>query len=193
MKLLAKIISYILNPIPIFTLLPYMLVYKASRNNIHALKWAFFSSAFLLMIGLFIFYEVRKGVFSDFDISKQSQRGRLFLVSAATVLLYLLAIVFLKGPMTLFLAVFGIMLGLLLFSLVNRNIKVSAHLGVFTAFSITIIWLYGFGYIFLLFLIPVLAWSRITLSRHTLRETIVGTILGGGIVSLIYIIAELVY
>ena len=55
-------------------------------------------------------------------------------------------------------------------SIVNRKIKASVHLAVFSAFAAVLGILYGGIFWGLVLLIPVVAWSRIKLKRHKIHK-----------------------
>lgn len=178
MRFVAQLVSLFLNPVVV--LLPglYLLVFRSTQNNIVALKWTFFSLVFSSVFSLFIFYGVKKGFFSDLDVSRREERPRLFLFTIVVVWVYLLSVVVLGGPRILMLAIADIFLGIVLVSLVNTRVKASGHVAVVSAFVTSFLILYGRNAWFILFLIPAVAWSRIILKKHTLLETIVGGILG---------------
>lgn len=190
MKLLvAQLLSYIFNPFIFFVLMPYIIIYRETGSNLYALKWGIFSFFFIL-IGFFVLaYGRRKGIFSDFDLSKREERAKFYTLLWPLLVTYLLSSVFFKGVFfPLSIIAFGIILGLIIFELVNTRVKASIHMGVLTAFIVTISFLYTTKFlIFGAICIPILGWSRIFLKRHTLQEVIIGTILGA-IITLITLI-----
>ncbi|MDO8658482.1 MAG: hypothetical protein Q7K55_07100, partial [Candidatus Levybacteria bacterium] len=89
---------------------------------------------------------------------------------------------------------FGIILGILVFNLVNYYTKASIHTGVACAFVISIGFLYGFSFFLgFLWIIPLIAWSRIITKNHTVKETILGGFLGGIITLLTFFIGKEIY
>lgn len=191
MNIFAKALSYILNPVMLLLLTPFLLVYYRYHNLFYSLKWTVFSSVFLFVLGAFVFYEVRKKVFTDFDVSEKQQRPKLFFVSGILALLYAVSVLFLHGPEILFVSIIGIGLVLLTSSAINTKIKVSGHLATLTAFIFLLILLYSKLWIFALLLLPLLAWSRIKLHRHTLTEVITGSVIGVTITVGLYLLAKI--
>lgn len=186
----ATAISVILSPIFTLFLIPFILVAKLSQDYSHALKWAIFSYAFVLVVILFIAAGVMLGVFSNFDVSKREQRPLLFSFTAFVIFCYLLSLIILHAPKILFLVVFALIFGLTVFIIVNKWVKASIHVATATAVFLLTGILYKGYFFLLLFLVPLLAWSRIRTKKHSLRETIVGSALGIMITLIVYLITK---
>lgn len=190
MVLFAKAISFFLGPVFVLLPVPFILVSKFSQSYYYALKWTIFSYAFILAVVIFVIIGVMLGVFSNFDVSKREQRPLLFSFSAFAIFCYLLALLILDGPKVLFIALFAIAVGLVVIIVVNRWIKASIHMATFTSVILFIGIIYK-GYSYLLFaLIPLLAWSRIKIKKHTPMETVIGSILGIVITLVVYTISK---
>lgn len=186
----AKAISFFLGPLFILLPVPYILVERVSQNYLYALKWTVFSYAFILAVALFIIIGVLLGVFSNFDVSKRGQRPLLFSFSAFAMFCYLLSLLILDGPKILFLALFGIVLGLIIFAVVNKWIKASIHVATATSVILLIGIVYKGYFFFLLFLIPLLAWARVMIKEHTPLETIIGSVLGAVLTLIVYTVSK---
>ena len=74
--------------------------------------------------------------------------------------------------------VIGLMISVLIASLINLRLKVSIHVATVTALLFTLAIVYQGYYYVTLLLIPLVAWSRLRIKRHTLPETIVGACFG---------------
>ena len=129
-------------------------------------------------------------MFSDMDVSVRQQRRPVFIFTAIVALLYLAVILFLQGPKILLATLGALLLGVFIDSIVNRKIKASVHLAVFSAFSLILAILFGGIFWVLPFLAPVVAWSRIKLKKHQLVETIIGAIIGGFLVVFLYYLVK---
>lgn len=186
----AKAVSFFLGPV--FTLLPipFILVSRFSQDYSHILRWTIFSYAFILAVALFVIAGVMLGVFSNFNVSKREQRPLLFLAIAFAIVCYLFSLLILNGPKILFLAVFAVIFGLIVFVIVNKWIKASLHLATATAVFLLIGIVYKGYFLLLPALIPLLAWSRVKLKEHTPAETIVGSILGIVITLIVYLVSK---
>lgn len=186
----AKAVSFILHPVFVLSPIPFILVAKFSQDYSHALKWALFSYAFVLVVILFVIAGMMLGVFSNFDVSKKEQRPLLFSFSAFVIFCYLFSLLVLHGPKILFLVVFAVIFGLIIFAIVNKWIKASVHLATATSVFLVTGIIYKGYFFLLLILVPFLAWSRIKMKEHTLVETIVGSILGIVITLIVYLLSK---
>ncbi len=187
---LARIISYLSNPLLILLPTPYLLVDKVSSDGIYAFKWTIFTYVFIGMIALFVTVEVLFGIFSDFDISQKEQRPIFFSFVGLITFFYLLALFFLSGPKILFVAVFAAMAGLIAISIVNKRIKASIHVATISAFIFLLGIFYGGLYLLGLLIVPLIAWSRIKTKKHTTIETAVGGTVGILVTIIVYIISK---
>ncbi len=192
MKLLAQTISFITNPIFILFPVPFLLIYRFGYSHIYAIKWTLFSFIFLFLAGIFVIYEVKHKVFSDMDVSKREQRPLLFTVIALITVIYMVSLFIFQAPAILFISVWGGMVGILMASLVNMRIKASLHVASLTAVLITIVRLYALPYVLFL-LIPIVAWSRIRIKRHSKQEITVGFFLGIFLTFFMYILLKYIY
>ena len=183
---LARIISFVTNPFFIAIPLPFLLVYHETDSVSDAIRWTFFSVVFLLMIGAFVFYEVKRHVFSDIDVSKKEQRPLFFVYVIFVSFLYLGSLVVLRGPFSLFIAVGGVLGSAVTLGFVNRTIKASLHVATVSAFFTVFALLYGGVYVLFLLAIPIVAWSRIVIKRHSLKETVVGCVMGIMLTLIVY-------
>jgi membrane-associated phospholipid phosphatase len=185
----AKAISFFLGPVFILLPIPFILVARFTQDY-SALKWTVFSYAFILAVAVFVIMGVLLGVFSNFDVSKREQRPLLFSFSAFVMFCYLLSLYILDGPKVLFIAFFAILLGLAVIVVVNKWIKASIHMASATSVLLFIGIIYRGNFFLLLFLIPLLAWSRVKLKEHTPMETLIGTILGLVITLVVYFVSK---
>ena len=186
----AKAVSFFLGPAFILLPIPYILVAKFTKDYSYALKWTVFSYAFILAVAIFVIIGVAFKVFSNFDVSKREQRPLLFSFSAFVMFCYLLSLLVLDGPKVLFIAVLAIILGLIVIVIVNRWIKASIHMATATSVLLFIGIVYKGYSLFLLTLIPLLAWARVKTKEHTPLETVIGSILGVVITLAVYTISK---
>ena len=187
-KIFAKIVSTVVSPVLILAVLPYILVLKATGNSGGAFFWTVFSWIFLLIFFVFLLLGIEKGLFSDLDVSKRTQRPMLFTFSIGLSLFYTIFLYFLKAPQVLFIALFGLIFGLLCMELINRVTKASVHVATASAFATALV--LGFGSIYLLsfLLVPLVSWARITTHNHTKRQTVIGACMGALITLVVYVI-----
>ena len=187
-KLFAKIISLVLNPLVILIPVPFILVFKTTGDIGRSIFWSIFTLIFILIFFIFVLLGIEKGYFSDLDVSKRRQRFFLYTFAIALSSVYLIFLYFLKAPEVLFIAVFGIILGIILIEFINKITKASVHVGMVSAFTTSLV--LGFGPLMLLtfVFIPLVAWARIKTKNHTKRQTVIGGALGILTTLVVYVI-----
>lgn len=174
----ARLISFVFNPLLILIFLPFILVYKSTANLNSSLLWTGYTLIFLSSIAIFIFFGVRRKIFSDWDVSVRSQRPLLFLFFLILGVLYMLGLFLFQAPRILFIVLISMLIGVLIVSAINIKIKASIHVATVAALILGMVLGYGQYYSFLLLIIPLVAWARVKIKRHTVSETIVGGIVG---------------
>jgi len=132
----------------------------------------------ILPVAALMVYEVRKGHWQNLDASNPKERH---VVYALAILLLALLIFWLLQRKAESYLLRGVPWGLALvtsLALVNRWIKASVHMA-FASMAATIaLFLGSLTALFLVPGLPLLAWSRLYLSRHKPGELVVGAMLG---------------
>lgn len=191
--ILARIISFISNPVFIFIALPFFLVYKTTHDTAIALNWTIYTLVFLSIFVIFVLIGVKRKLFSDIDVSRREQRPILYFIGSVLTVLYLSTLFLLQAPRILFITTFGIMLGILIASLINMKIKASVHVAAISGLLTSLSIIYKGYYLFLLLLIFIIGWSRVKIKRHTVPEVVIGGILGSLLSLIMYFITKSVY
>jgi hypothetical protein len=177
---LAQFVSLVLGPVTILVLMPIIIVYRQTGSLGYSLEWELFS-LFFIVIGLVLFLVGRvNGKYSDMDVSKRPERERLYLTTLVLAFIYFISTVLLKGFFFHLTAIIlSTFLIILAFTIANSFIKASIHLGIVCAFVFSMGLFYGPNvFVPLVFLIPLMAWSRLVLKKHTPKELFVGGTLG---------------
>jgi membrane-associated phospholipid phosphatase len=174
---LAHLVSDILCP-PV-TVSIGLLVIVRSTHEPRAWIWAWIIIA--LTIGIpasYIFWKVYSGEISDFHIPVRTQRFRPMVLSILCALLTL-AILWVGNapPLLMSFMGFGIILAAVML-LITLQWKISGHSTAIAGMIILLIYSMGQAVWLALLLIPLVAWARIRLKRHTLAQTIAGAVLG---------------
>lgn len=183
----ARIISFMFNPLMVMVFAPYVLVSRTTHDSEAAFYWTIYTLIFLMVLSLFVVIAVKKKIFTDLDVSKREQRPLVFFVGLLLATIYMISLFVLHAPYILYVLVIGIMLGVCFVSIINRWVKASVHMATITALILPVAVSFGQYYLLLLFLIPLLAWARISAKRHTLPEVLVGTTIGGILSMSLYI------
>ncbi len=144
--------------------------------------WALFSIGFsILLPSVCIVFMMRRGKVTDFDIFVREQRFWPYLIGISCTLVTWLVMLLASAP-HLFLVLTGAVAGqsIVLF-LVNLRWKISVHATGTACFAILSWQLLGsWGATFLL-AIPLVAWSRVLLGRHTTGQVVAGSALGAAL------------
>ena len=122
--------------------------------------------------------KVRRGAWSDFDVSRHDQRSGLYYAGLPLLLLTLLILYFLGASAHLMRATFA---GAVMFAaglLGNRFLKISMHMMFASFCAASIVRAYPTAVFAALPFLAALAWSRRHLERHTWTEIAVGLAIG---------------
>lgn len=180
MKLLAKIIASVLHPATLVLPAVFLIVFQSVGSASSAFIWTFVSLVFTAIVAAFVLFGVKKGFFSDMDVSIKKQRVILYPFVVIVTLCFAGFIYFFNGPMSLTIASILFVFALVVMDVINVRIKASVHVATVASIVTGVASAYGGITVLLFLLIPLVAWARIIEKRHTLKETIVGAICGVG-------------
>jgi heme exporter protein D len=178
----AKSISVIFHPAVMLLITFFVVVSSGTQGNHSSYWWTAYAAIYLILLCLFIAWGVRRKIFTNLDVSDRNQRRYLYYASAILSVIFTISLFILNAPQSI-LIITATILGLVgALSVVNRHIKASGHMACVAVFSTTLITLFGIVATPALLLLPLMAWSRVTLGRHTIVETCVGMAIGCGAV-----------
>jgi len=175
---IAKLISIVGHPlltIPLYVALvmfAFTYIKKAAFNSFLIIGCIF------IPLTLWLYLKSRNGSYTNFDVSDRKQRKSVFLF-IIPILCVVTFIVYITGQSTnLCLSLLFALILISILQIVNLYVKSSLHV----SFNIYLSFLimsgnYGMGIMILLFTVPI-AWSRIVLGRHTLKEVLFGGVIG---------------
>lgn len=194
-RIFASLLSYIFHPVIFVLLMPYFLIYRQTQSMLYALKWEIFSSFFIFLGLILVVLGKKRGIFSDYDLSKRNERWKFFAIVLSPALLYLFISLFLKGMFfSTTIISFGVILALFMFALVNKFIKPSIHSGVACAYVLSVALLYGpIAFLVTFWMVPVVIWARLSLKKHTVNELLVGGVIGTVITLLTFLVGAYLY
>lgn len=159
----------------------------ATGGAVHRLPSATASRALIIVavvaaipITFFMVWQARTGRWENVDASRPQERPRLFVVGLC-VIAVMAAIVF-RSPSIGFLSrgLYGAGALFLIAWALLRWVKISLHMAFAAMAAIYLLRSAPAWGIALCLALPLLAWSRITLKRHTPLEIVLGTLLGAG-------------
>jgi hypothetical protein len=141
---------------------------------------AIIAATTVLPLVLVLLRRVRRGTWSDFDVSRRDQRAGLYHVGFAVLALTAVALYLLgtSAAMLRGVAAAAVMFGLGLAG--NRFLKISLHLMLATYCAVVVTRIYPATLLPVIPFLFALAWSRHHLGHHTPAELLTGTIIGLG-------------
>ncbi len=176
-KRLAWWISNIGSP-PVMAVLGLLLcAYAAAMPS--AWVWAGFAILFTIMLpALYIVWLVRQGKVTDFDLIVREQRIRPFMVTTASTLITWLTLRQAAAPPPLVILAGAALAQTVLMMLITLRWKISSHAAAAAGLAVVAWMIIGQAAAPLFLSVPVIAWSRVRLSRHDLLQTVGGALLG---------------
>lgn len=175
---IARLISWILNPVVLLIFVPYFLVLRETANSNAALGWTIYTIVVLTVFTSLILIARQKNLITDLDVSHRNQRPLLFLIAMAFALAYTIGVALVHGPFILIVVGLGSVVSIGCAAIINMKIKASIHTAVISAIVFALVLAYGGEWSILLLVIPLMSWARVKIKRHTIAETIVGAVLG---------------
>lgn len=174
----AKSISHIFSPLTLWPVLLLLLLQDAQRSGLdyHPILWLILGLELMLPVALLAAF-MKAGLISDVDVTQVKQRRLFFiLVLIGHVLSTYLIAQYGNSEVTNF------RLWLLLIEVVGTAItfawKISGHLAINSATVIALLIMVGeqgWPWLWLIWLIlPIVAWSRVVLHKHTVAQTLAG-------------------
>ncbi len=173
----ARLVTNVLNPFVIFTAL-YALVSFARADAGGAILYVALELLAAAVVAGYVFLMRRRKRVGDFWISARAERLVPAVVLLTTFVALLVALALLDAPRDLFLLTLSMGLASAAVAAVTLLWKASAHCAVAGHAAVAGLLLLGpFGLVFFLAL-PLIVWSRVTPTAHTLSQTLAGTAVG---------------
>lgn len=180
--LFASLISRLFDPFIIFFVILYLIALQGGLTGISLVSFLFtvLIAVVLPPVGL-LYFAVKKKLITNWDISDRKQRVRAFIVfSILFVIDFLIIRTFHNAIITQVFTEF--LIWFIGFFLITLFWKLSGHTGVATLFIGLIMYWYGIQFWPLIMIIPLIAWSRVVLKRHTIAQ-----VAGGVVYSIIFL------
>lgn len=158
---------------------PFLVGFLAIVAVIFTSGESFSSSIFWLVLSvvvaglpplLVLIYEKRKGMISDWFIVKREERRDVQLAWSGGSLLLTAGVYLLAGPRVLLAVSLDLFILALLFTLINLRLKISIHASVVTLLVLCLLLFGSLEFYPAILLIPLVAYSRWYLHKHTLTQ-----------------------
>ncbi len=174
----AAFISVLGHPLLTLSIFCIISLFTYEEFQIALLHSLLIVGGFFLPLILKMYWNSKNGTYTNFDVSDKTQRQSWYIFTILLLLIITIILFVTDQPRTLRLSVFFSLILLGISQIMNYFLKSSLHvsLNLFLAFLIMPMNLI-IGLLFLLFTI-LIAWARLTLKRHTIKEIIVGAFIG---------------
>lgn len=185
----ARVASLALHPFLVSPLSIVLILYLDNGEFWTALSWAALCAAFVVAPTLLLIQlKLKQKQYTDADISVRDQRHGLYLVGGGSMILCFLVLLWLGAPPILITSFTAALVATTAMALITRLwTKASIHTGVMTGVTLMVAF-YSVPLALLLVISTLLvAWSRLVLQRHTLREAVVGGLVGVGSIALVFL------
>ena len=170
----ARIVSIALHPFLVFAVLALVAAWRVDPGSL--VRTAFGIGAAIAIVSGFIWQRRRGGHWQTVDASRRQERPLLYLLALAVAGGYWL---WMGGRASATSAgVLAAVAMLCLAGVANRWIKLSLHMASLAFAGVVLLRLWPPAGVAALLLLPLLAWSRLRMARHTLREVLGGGMLG---------------
>lgn len=169
---LSKFISNFFNPLT--SLFLYFAYYSNKHYNLKKSLYEFLPILLILIlpISAWIYWNVRKGNYTNMDVSNRKQRNSLYIFIAVAMLVYLLINFMIDGQIDYTMLFLFILL--ILMQVSNYFIKSSMHTAI-NIFAAALFFaqnqILGLAWLFIAVMVGI---TRIILKRHTPKEVLMG-------------------
>ena len=177
MKIVAKVISVMSHPLITIPLIILTVI------QLNVIRVSFKSMGILLFLSiiptiLWIFIKTKNGSYTNFSVSNQKQRTSLYVFVIVSLLATIFVMRLTEQVDYLYSGVFYGLLMLVISFLINYFIKSSLHVSLNSYIAISLYLISPVVSIAYLIFTCIVAWSRLTLKKHSLKEVLMGLSLG---------------
>ena len=178
---IARLISNVGSPPIVGLLAVFVVMYQTSGSQ--QIVWGLAYIAIAVLVPLFYVVDlVRRGKVTDFHLSVREERTWPFII---TIVAGLIAWLLLRQPAVALaiqlVAIINVIQTTLL-CLITTQWKISVHTTAITGLAVLSWYILGASALFFFLCIPLIAWSRLYLKRHTFMQLVAGTALGATLV-----------
>jgi membrane-associated phospholipid phosphatase len=172
---LAKRLSQVFHPCTISIPSLLLAIYLETGKFLQAILWvSVFVAAFLIPFLLFIAMMVKKGRYSDLDVSIREQRHGLYVIAGVSLLLLLGTFTLGGAPPVGRACAYAAVVGTTLSAIFNIFSKISVHAMTTAGCAAVLFHQSPFIGLALAIASALVGWSRVYLRRHTWTQVICG-------------------
>jgi hypothetical protein len=173
----ARLITNVLNPFVLFTALYALVAFTMTGLGDAVLYVALELLAAAVVVGYVLLMRRRKRV-GDFWISARAERLIPAVVLLTAFVALLVALALSEAPRELYLLTLSMGLASAAVAAITLLWKASAHCAVAGHAAVAGVLLLGGPGVVFLFALPLVVWSRVTPTAHTLSQALAGTVVG---------------
>lgn len=178
MKKLAQLISIIFEPFTVSFVALVLVTFQLPLDSEARLSWFLIAVLFGgLPPALVYLYERKTGKIRDWFITNRVERRDVQLAWFAGSGLFFLVALFFEAPRLLLALSLTLVWLSLLITIISVYWKVSVHMVGVTIFVMIMLLVYSANALWLILLLPVVAWARVRLGHHTLSQVTAATIM----------------
>jgi len=186
---LARIITELLAPVPVATILLFVVAWHSTHSLARSLVWGGVSTLFATLVPLlYLLRGVRRRQFTDRHVRLREQRPLAFLVGIASLLIGLALMVVLGAPRELLALVAAMGVGLIVSLLVTLLWKISVHVAVVAGAVVILVLVFGPLLLVLAPLVALVGWARVEVADHTPAQAIAGSWLGAAVAAVVFML-----
>ncbi len=186
---LARIITELLAPVPVATILLFVVAWHSTHSLARSLVWGGVSTLFATLVPLlYLLRGVRRRQFTDRHVRLREQRPLAFLVGIASLLIGLALMVVLGAPRELVALVAAMGVGLIVSLLVTLLWKISVHVAVVAGAVVILVLVFGPLLLVLAPLVALVGWARVEVADHTPAQAIAGSWLGAAVAAVVFML-----
>jgi membrane-associated phospholipid phosphatase len=177
--MLARTVSDVCSPAALA--LPCLLLAAWSANAPGAIWYAVLYAAVAVPLPmLYVVWLVRTGRVTDFHLPNRHERARPFAVALVSALAAVVLLIVFGAPAAFLAPIVAVFMQTFLLFLVTLVWQISIHTATTAGLATFVAIAIGGGGLLATLIVPLVAWARIHLGRHTLAQTIAGALLGCG-------------
>lgn len=172
----ASLISNVGSP-PVVTSVTVMLMAFKIAGSVAWIWGTIYVSLAILIPFLYVIWSVTRGEITDIHIRSREQRRRPLLVALICAGVGWLVLALGAAPTAMTVVAAAIWLQTVVVFFITLRWKISVHTAA-AASGATLAWTFLGTVLPFLLVVPLIAWSRVRLRRHTLPQTLAGVLLG---------------
>lgn len=186
LTLFASLIALMTHPIVIGTLGLLTIVLQTIRDR--PVQLLYLMTLILLTFApaaLYLFVSFKGNVVEMLELIDREARLVPYLLMIIGAIAAIIVLIMIKAPRPIFVMTLVLLANEIVLGTANFWTKVSIHTATVTFTALTLGYLIGPVWYGLLFLVPLVAWARISSRRHTLKQAVGGSLAASAISALV--------